>query len=155
MWFTPFGVDGTRFTAGAEIGVHNLGGFGARLYGNWNKFDFDDAYAVGDLPNYDAGLELSYGYKDIFSVSLGAELIGKREYLVRVNNPSLISSMASRPTVGSIEPVIDLTFSADAKIARDFWVFLKGENIADQKLYPYPHYSGLGASVLGGVKIVF
>jgi hypothetical protein len=155
MWFTPLHVDGARMTAGAELALHNLGGFGARLYGNWNKFDFNGTYdfdPVGPLPDYDAGLELSYHHKDLFSVRLGAEFIGQREYLVRTN-----SSQAARHhfTKGVIAPVVDVTFGADVKISPDFWIFFEGENLADQVLYPYPHYRGLGANVLGGIKVVF
>jgi hypothetical protein len=155
MWFTPLPVDGTRFTAGAELALKNLGGFGARLYGNLNKFEFSGTYAsepVGPRPDYDAGLELSYHYKDRFSLRAGAELIGQRHYLVRSNSST---SSAHRYHPRSIAPVVDVTFGADVRVAPDFWVFAEGENLADQVLYPYPHYRGLGASVVGGVKIVF
>jgi hypothetical protein len=149
MWFSARAVSGTRFTAGAEIALHNLGGFGARFYGNWNRFKFRGLYdftPVGDLPNYDAGTELSYRYKDIFSIRLGGQMIGEREYLVH---------SGQHYTPGKIAPVMDISFGADVRIVPDFWVFLEGDNLANQELYPYPHYRGLGTSILGGVKIVF
>jgi hypothetical protein len=155
MWFSPVAVNGTRWTAGAELALKNLGGFGARLYGNWNRFEFSGTYGfepVGPLPDYDAGLELSYHYKNIFSLRVGAEMIGERQYLVRSNS---LQSGEARFHNDTIAPVVDVTFGADVRVARDFWVFVEGENLADQVLYPYPHYRGLGASVTGGVKIVF
>jgi hypothetical protein len=155
MWFTPVPVDGTRLTVGAELALKNLGGFGARFYGNLNRFNFSGTYAfepVGPLPDYDAGVELSYRYKSLFSLRVGAEMIGQRQYLVRSNS---LQSGEPRFHVGTIAPVVDVTFGADVRVAPDFWVFLEGENLADQVLYPYPHYRGLGASVMGGVKIVF
>jgi hypothetical protein len=156
MWFTPLPVDGIRYTVGAELALKNLAGFGARLYGNWNKFEFSGTYTfspVGPLPDYDAGLELSYRYKDRFSLRAGAELIGERHYLVRSH--SMFSSTAHRYHPKAIAPVVDVTFGADVRVAPDLWVFAEGENLADQVLYPYPHYRGLGASIVGGVKIIF
>jgi hypothetical protein len=155
MWFTPLPVDGARWTTGAEVALHNLGGFGARIYGNWNKYDFRGSYLfqpVGPLPDYDAGVELAFHHADRFSVRVGAELIGKRRYLIRSKSSQ---SPDPRFHLGEIAPVVDVTFGADVKIMPGFWLFLEGENLANQVLYPYPHYRGLGVSVMGGVKLLF
>jgi hypothetical protein len=171
LWFLPLAVSGTRFTAGAEVGVHNLGGFGARLWGDWNGFDFSSEYSyqsaytftpVGDLPEWDAGMELSYGHGDKFSVRLGAELIGPRSYLVDVGSPDRLYGIDyAYPTTSlgvythTIEPAVDLSLGVDARVTQGFGVFVEGKNLAGQKLYPYPGYVGRGASVVAGVKIVF
>lgn len=162
LWFSPLGVAGTRFTAGAEFALHNLGGFGARLYGNWNRFDFNGKYSyleeaylftpVGDLPRFDAGVELSYRHKDILSIRLGAEFLGPREYLVHRGASAGIPSMMHTET---IDTVVDLSCGVDVRVAPDFWVWIEGRNLANQALYPYPHYRGRGAGVMGGVKLVF
>ncbi len=155
MWFTPFAVDGSRWTVGAEVSLKNLGGFGARLYGNWSSFEFSGNYVftpVGDLPRYDAGVELSWGWKDRLSIHVGAEMIGERDYIIHTG---ALTDSAMRFSTGVLAPVIDVKFGAEVRVARDFWVYLEGENLADQVIYPYPHYRGLGASVTGGIKIVF
>lgn len=152
-------VNGARFTIGAEVGVHNLGGFSARLYTEWNKFDFrgtyPDYFPLGDLPKYNVGLEAAYRLKDIFTVRAGAELIGDREY----NNISTTYDGPGEPIresfVNRIGPAVDVSLGAEVKAARDFWVFLEGRNLADQRLHPYNHYRGLGANVMLGVKAVF
>jgi hypothetical protein len=169
--FSPLGVSGTRFTAGAEVGVHNLGGFGARLYGDWNGFDFSGEYSyqgaytfspVGDLPEWDAGVELSYAHGEIFAVRFEAEFIGPRNYLVHVGSTDMSSDMNSSPYSTShamytrtIEPAVDLSLGVDARVTQGFGVLVEGKNLAGQRLYPYPGYVGRGASVVAGVKIVF
>ncbi len=157
MWFTPHAVDGSRWTVGAEIALRNVGGFGARLYGDLNGFEFSGSYPftpVGDLPGYDAGVELSWsGWRDRLSLHAGAEWIGERDYVVSLSGHDLTGM--SRYSTGVIAPAIDVTFGAEVRVARDFWVWVEGENLADQVLYPYPHYRGLGANVTAGVKIVF
>ncbi|MDR2882758.1 MAG: hypothetical protein LBU98_03145 [Alistipes sp.] len=157
MWFTPYAVDGQRWTVGAEVALRNLGGFGARLYANWNGFEFGGSYPftpVGDLPRYDAGLELSWsGWRDRLALRLGAEWIGERDYVVSLSGHNLTGM--PRYSTGVLAPAVDITFGAEVKVARDFWVYIEGENLADQVLYPYPHYRGLGANFTGGVKIVF
>lgn len=155
MWFAPLAVNGARLTFGGQMALHNLGGFGARVYADWNKYDFHGDYAhppVGDLPRYDAGVEFSYRYKRLFSFRVGAEVIGRRDYLVRASSSS---SLGERYTAGVIDPVMDVTVGAEVRVVRDMWVFVDGENLANQVLYPYPHYRGLGTSVTGGIKIVF
>ncbi len=106
MWFTPYAVDGSRWTLGAEVALRNLGGFGARLYGNWNGFEFSGSYPftpVGDLPRYDAGVELSWsGWKDRLSLHVGAEMIGERDYVVAIGRMPLAIDTGGRYTPGVI-----------------------------------------------------
>jgi hypothetical protein len=152
-------ADGVHFTAGAEMSVHNLGGFGARLYGSWNGYDFNQTYAVGDLPEFDAGGELSFRHKDVFSVRFGAELIGERKYIMGNGMwPSDVSGdipLQADWTIGTIEPAVDIFAAAEVRVASDLWVWIEGRNLAGQALYPQPCYRGLGANVMGGVKILF
>jgi hypothetical protein len=165
--FAPLAVDGSRYTVRTEVGLHNLGGFGARAWYEWNKFDFrqlaDASFVpVSDLPRYEAGAELSYRHGDRFSLRLGARFVGERDYLVReaVRNSGIVffdhGFIYQLPYVaGTLEPVVDVTFAADVRVARGAWAFLEGTNLAGQRLYPFPHYRGLGAGVAAGVKLVF
>jgi hypothetical protein len=170
MIFDDMAVDGTRYTVGGEVGLKGLGGFGARVYGNWNKFVFSGLYydgfvPVGDLPRYDAGVELSYRHGDVVSVRAGARLIGEREYTVWRSGPFYGDELyvpaygLTYDVVGAqnrrIESTVDVSLAVDVKVRPDFWVFVEGQNLANQALYPYPTYRGLGAGVMGGVKIVF
>ncbi|MDR2894891.1 MAG: hypothetical protein LBU97_05465 [Alistipes sp.] len=159
MRFFPMGIDGTRFTMGAEVGLHNLGGFGARLHGEWNRYQFRpvaDMWVkpVGDLPKYRAGLELSYSHREVFSIRAGAELIGERDYLVQIR-PNMTIGFPPPPRSYTLPSAVDLSLAAEVRVSPDFWVWVEGTNLAGQKLYPFPHYPGLGAGVMGGVKIVF
>jgi len=162
--FVPAGVDGSRYTAGAELGVHDLGGFGARVWGEWNRFDFpiyaDSSYSpVAFLPRYEAGTELSYRHGDSFSVRLGARFVGERDYLVHETYTVTDAAMPAEPfdtyNKGTLAPTVDVTLGADVRFARGMWAFVEGSNLANQRLYPYPHYRGLGANATLGVKLVF
>lgn len=165
VMFFPSPTKGTRWMAGIELGLHDVGGFSAKLYGNWylNKLDG----LVGDnilssqrvsevgtwLPDFEAGLALGYAHRDKFTVSAGADITGTREYGFITEGYGSINRVAQE--LYSIAPVVDVFVNAEVKVARDFWVWVEGRNLANQKLYPQPYYRGRGVNVTGGIKVVF
>ncbi len=166
--FFPAANDGTRYKAGVELGLHNIGGFSAKLYGNWyrNKFDsisfrefsvsWEQKAGVW-LPDFDAGMSLGYSHGDKFSLSVGADVTGTRESgtafpIIMVQEGEIRDHLAD---IFSVSPVVDLFLGAEVRVARDFWVWVEGRNLANQKLYPQPYYRGTGANVVAGVKMVF
>lgn len=150
--FSTSGIDGTLITAGLELGLHNIGGFSARLSANVNDFDIPnyrpDDTPPGDLPRYDVNAEVAYSLKDKFSITVGAHFIGERRFMT--NRRDAWDTFTAR-----LEPVVDISLAAEVKVVHDFWVFLEGHNLADQKLYPHPYYPGLGVNVMAGIKAVF
>lgn len=158
--FIPAQIDGMLFTVGGEIGLHDVGGFSARLGANWNRIEIQKSYGregiKGDLPKYDARLELSYDHKNKFKITAGAHLTGDREFMTEYYYDNIDGwGILDKTTHISLDPVVDVSLGAEMKVMHDFWVFVEGRNLANQKLYPIPYYRGLGANVMAGIKVVF
>jgi hypothetical protein len=150
--FSPEGVTGEYYTVGAEFGLHNLGGFSARLSADVNHFNLaPDSEMAGDLPKFNVGLESAYNHKDIFKVWAGVDLIGRRDYYT--DYIGLTQDLYY--VKNSIGTVVDVSVGGEVKVAHDFWIFLEGNNLANQRLYPYNHYAGHGINVMIGIKANF
>lgn len=160
--FYPVVADGRQYTVGAGLGLHGMGGFSAKFHGNWYKYDFE----TFGLPDFDAGAQLAWSYRDKLTISAGAKVTGRRKYLdveptqSQLREPagdvvSISIELPYRYTVNRLPAVVDISMAVEAKIMDDFWVFVEGQNLAGQHLYPYPYYRGRGAGVVGGIKVVF
>ncbi|MDR2890245.1 MAG: hypothetical protein LBV18_01350 [Alistipes sp.] len=180
MTFNPVAMRGRRYTAGAEFGLRNVGGFSARLYGNvythelrpevdYVSYDLpDDAWGsdsyyewslsvLPGLPEFDAGAEVSYSHKDVFRIKAGVEVTGKRRFRTETYylSPSLESHFLKGVTIPT---VADVSLEVEFRVQSDFWVFVEGRNLAGlggHKLYPWPYYRGRGANVMAGIEMVF
>ncbi len=181
--FVPMAVSGKRYTVGAQLGLHDLGGFSAQLYVNWNGFDLDEwsagvwsegGWSQGalpempevDLPPFDARLELSYVQADKFIIRAGAYMMGERKFnsFYYLNDgweegatepTGIASERHYTSSVDRIGVAVDVYASAEVKIVKDLWIFAEGKNLANQQLYPFVHYRGLGIGIMGGVKILW
>lgn len=145
--------DGVRFVLGAELGLTNLGGFSAKLAANKYWEDMDNL-PYGNLPAYDANIELAYSYMDKFTITAGARILGDRDNFNRgmyLTDTGL--SEGSAPN--SLPAVADVFAGVEVKLFEGFNVFVEGRNLANQELWPWNFYRGAGANVMAGVKIVF
>jgi hypothetical protein len=137
---------------GANIDVCVARNFTIRLAGEYigempGKHEDPMAY----IPKYTASLYMDYRKQGIFSVSLGAELIGPRNFYTYIK-----SSPERWPTYRTVtSPVVDIRVSGEYFVSRGFAVFAEGRNLAGMKLYPFNHYRGYGAEAMVGVKMVF
>ncbi len=157
VMFAPERVNGEFYTVGAELKLLPVGGFSAGLTANYNKFDLRGGIP-GDLPDYDVTLSLGYSYKDRFSISARAKLIGDRAFandFVVYPPEGAIGEPAYNSPVTTLGPVVDLSLSAEVRVARDFWVFVEGGNLTGARLYDFNHYPSAGADVMAGIKVVF
>lgn len=150
--FRPLTDDGVMYTAGAELGLDNLSGFSARISANWYSYDFDWLPVADGLPGYDAGVELSYALKDKFRVSAGTTVIGKRGF---IDHLATSDTPGDATVINNAGAAADVWLTAEVKALERLWIFAEGRNLANQKLYPYNHYRGLGANVMLGIKTVF
>ncbi len=148
--------DGSLFTVGADLDFSIRGKFFATLTGRYTHYTFNHVPQGGGLPTGEMGLRLRYSYRDLFSISAGALLIGTR-YFPEVANPLSPAMWSSDIEIETnrVSAVVDVTLDAEVKLCRRLWLFVEGGNLAGCKLYPYNHYRGLGTNVLVGVKAFF
>ncbi len=154
LWFRPLTDDGTMSVFGAELGLHNLGGFSMKAGVEWNSYDFKNFPIAMGLPKYEADLGLAYAHKK-FKVSAGAKFMGPRDFM---NMTIVSSSSGSETSVADTDRCpasVDVSAAFEYNISNNFGVFIEGRNLANQKLYPYDYYRGLGANVMLGIKAVF
>lgn len=153
MWFRPLRDDGMRYVVGAELGLSNLRGFSAKLAANryWENMD---NLPSGNLPAWDANVELGYSYKDKFTITAGAKVLGDRNnfnYGIYSAGMNLLKETASN----TLPAVVDVFAGVEVKLFNGFDLFIEGRNLANQKLWPWNYYRGAGANVMTGIKIVF
>jgi hypothetical protein len=158
VMFAPVGTDGMLYTFGMELGLLPVGGFSASVGANWNRFGLPGDLP-GDLPKYDVSLSLSYSYRGLFSVTAGTYLMGERTFLNRYDivppDGTTAANSVSGSSVDTLDPAVNVTLKAEVKAMERFWVFVEGNNLANQTLYSINHYRSTHASVMAGVKVVF
>ncbi len=154
LGFLPYADDGTMSVFGAELGLQNLGGFSMKLGANWNGYDFKNFPVPIGLPKYEAELGLAYSHKK-FKVSAGANFMGPRKFCDLKNGGMPITDWAADTEISSVKATVDISAGFEYNVSKSFGVFIEGRNLANQKLYPYNHYRGLGANVMLGIKAVF
>ncbi len=163
--FDVAATNGSLLTMGFEVAFHSLAGISAVVSGNWNKFSLDDVELngieqltdpAGDLPKYEIALEMTYLHpRELFRITAGVKSLGERDFNNSYNITGTELYTAPGLWTNSVGPVIDFFASAEVKILYGFWAFIEGQNLANQRLYPYNHYRGLGISGMAGLKIVF
>ena len=142
----------TMWTVGADLEGRISGAFGIEAsvqYKGFSKKRFDH---VSGVPNFTGRLDLRYSIRDKMILTAGATLQSSRWFAlsgreIMMSLPELIWQQ-----VGT---TVDVHFGAEYRISKAVGVFLQGNNLANQKLYPYYFYRGLGINVLAGVKLVF
>jgi hypothetical protein len=149
LYFNAYTDNGTLYTAGTELGLNNLGGFSATLHANAYKYKLEEfAFAPG-MPSWDAGLHLAYERRR-FAVRGGVDILGKRKFLdINTISGTLTEHVT---TVGT---TANISLGVEYNLSEDFGLFVEGRNLANQKLYPYSHYAGLGANLMLGIKATF
>lgn len=150
VMFATVADKGAMFSAGGELGLTKLGGFSAALSANWYGYSFNNLpAAAGEMPDFDCGIDLSYSYRDKFTLNAGAKVLGPRGYLYNTGDTDRYLE------AGKLKTAVDISVGGEFRISEGFHFFVEASNLANQKLYPYPHYRGLGANVMGGIKLVF
>lgn len=131
--------------AGAELEANLGNGFAVTAAGRYDKYD-SDIYndEANYLPKYTASLGVSYNHRDKWHLRAGVEIRGEYEFLTYTNQMGYKAPAAA-----------NVTLAADYFLSERLGVFLEGENLANQKLYPLPFYRGVGIAVSAGVKLRF
>jgi hypothetical protein len=165
--FLPFAdVDPTIFLLAAQLSLSPIRGLhfdvGARL-NVAPEVESPAAFAGKpglDIAKYQADIMLRYSLRDKFHISAGIELLGPREVsAVELRIPEGAAGIADVRRMilhtDTLDSTINLKASAEVKILPGAGVFLKADNILNQRIYRFNHYPTAGASVTGGVKVVF
>ncbi|MDR0907814.1 MAG: hypothetical protein LBM63_04325 [Rikenellaceae bacterium] len=160
--FVPVAEIGWLHSAGAELGLDNLGGFSASLRAKWYDYRLDGLEFAPAMPSWDAGLHLAYERRR-FAVRAGVDVEGERKFLDRNMLRTHSLTEAGEPTssasineqVTSLGTTLDVSLGVEYSISDDFGLFVEGRNLAGQRLYPFAHYPGLPANLLLGIKATF
>jgi hypothetical protein len=164
-YFTPISDNGTLYSAGFEVGVQNWRGFSVSLHSHLYKYLLDElSFAVGK-PSWEVGMRLDYKRRG-FAIWGEVEFMGKRQFLDytlkyeydsgsfngEIRNSENVENLFSTTSVGA---TINISLGAEYNFSDTLGFFVEGRNLANQRLYPYGHYAGLGASVMVGIKTTF
>ncbi len=146
-WFEVATSDGRMATVGAQVGLHGMGRFSAEVEGNWNNWELDEELETG-MPKWDGKAKVMWKSDDErIKAAVGARVMGER----RFSN----YGEGREVWVNKVGTVVNVFASAELKLLRWLSVWVEGENLAGQKLYPYNYYQGVGTSAMAGLKIVF
>lgn len=108
------------------------------------------------IPAVEMSAALKYNYREKLFLSLGMELLGKRTFTTEV---SAYASAGANPAVfiyqDEYPATVNLRLEAEYRINPRLSVFLWGDNLLNQRIYPLARYPQLGINVLGGIKLLF
>lgn len=156
-----FGVisdDADLFTAGGELQLMFSDSFKAEYSVGYYGYDADNLPYGGGMPKYDMNLSLRYAYRDKFSISASARLIGARyfpEIDARHTHATVWRDYDGTVYTTRTAAAVDLGVDVDFRLSKTLWGFVSGKNLANSRLYPYNHYRALGVGALLGVKLLF
>lgn len=132
-------------TAGAELEAHIGGGFTVAVAGQYFKNKDGEGDEINYLPKYTASLKMTYNHRDKLLLRAGIDVRGEYEFLPNNFQGENLQAPAA----------VDVTMAAQYNLSPTFGIFVEGNNLANQKLYPYHFYQGVGMNVSAGVKVRF
>lgn len=138
------------FYAGVEAGLRLPAGFGVTAGARYNSYNtYGNLWSGGTgsvgvgIPQFTVSAGVSYQYRSRLFASLGVEVLGRREF-----------AAAGAPVTG-VPASVNLKADVEYKTGPRFTIFVKGDNLLNQRIYRYLGYPALGANVLAGVRMVF
>lgn len=131
----PEFVDMEAVTAGAEVEVMT-GYFVATVKGKYLKYKELNDY----LPAYEGAVDVGY-VRPKWGVHVGADLRGEYSFQGIADYP------ADAPTA------VDLHAQIDYNVGRRVGLFVMGNNLLDNELYPQSYHKGFGISATAGIKV--
>lgn len=157
-YYNTFGLlsDNTFImTVGGELEGRISGAFSIGATFQYLHYDLDHLDIASGMPNIKAGLGLKYNVNRKLQLNAGVRIEGERTWYEV--GPSLLNAtdLESLFTTTRINPTYDIYLGANYQISRLLGVFLNANNLANQQLYPYNGYAGLGINVMAGVKLTF
>lgn len=142
----------TMWTVGADFEGRVSGAFGLEASLQYKGFSKKSYEHVSGVPNFTGRLDLRYSIRDKVILTVGATLLSSRWFALE-GEPLLIG--AASPVWEKINTTVDVHFGVEYRASKAVSIFVQGNNLACQKLYPYYMYRGLGGNVLAGVKLTF
>lgn len=138
------------FYAGAGIGLRLPMGFGVQAGVRYDSYDNGGNFFSGrggrvgmGIPEFTFTGEVSYRYRDRFSVSAGVEVLGERRF----------ASLQNLDT--AVPATVNLKVDAEYKTGPRFSIFAAGDNLLNRRIYRCLGYPTLGANVVAGVRMLF
>lgn len=117
----------------------------------------DDKAGLG-IPEFELNTKISYNWRDKFMVSVSVDLLGKRVFS-EVTLKDVASSSGYDWTRiyenVTVKPTVNVGFETEYKVNDRFNIFLRGDNLANQRIYEFNHYPGLGINFMLGAKVTF
>lgn len=141
--------DAHFWTAGAEIEGHPGGSFEIEAGIRYYNYTMDKFSKAVNFPDLTGKLALKYKPGEKFALRAGAELTGRRHFL---EGPQP-GETGNR--INTIDPVVNLTLGMEYGVSKRLGIFIGGDNLLNQKLYPFNRYRALGINVIGGIKLQF
>ncbi len=149
--FLPAAQDAVQVTVGGEISARIPGGLEALASLCMHVYpENTSSTKVADLPDLEIGLGARYTWRERLTLQAGLDVTGNRYCLGGRAFSAGMIYVDSR-----IDPVADLHFQADYRVAGTWNLFLRARNLLNMELYPYAHYRGQGINALGGVSVTF
>lgn len=158
--FTPYWCDNSSFKVGAELSARVAKV--VTIYGSWHYNDYGNK--IGKAPSifgeelqsdiygvaqHRASLSATYSHNDLFEVTLSGDIVGKRTFIEYLD---YYQGVASYNEVGTKCNISILgTYHYDQRWS----IFAELRNLANEKLYEYNLYRGLGFNGLIGVAFKF
>lgn len=158
--FLPYWCDNSSFKVGVELSARVTKAI--TIFGSWHYNDYGNK--IGKAPSifgeelqseiygvaqHRAEIAAKYSYEDLFDITIKGNIVGERTFIEYLD---IYSGTASYNQVGAKADISILgTYHYD-----DRWsLFAELRNLANQKLYEYNLYRGLGFNGLLGVAYKF
>lgn len=144
------------FTAGASLTGRISGKFSAGLEADYFNYSQDELEYTLDLPEFRGDIFFKYNHRDKLFLKLTGGLTGTRNFSYYSASPVPDSdAMSANLGYEKQNAVFDLGLEAEYRLNKKLGIWIAGENLLNQKLYPYYNYRGFGISVTAGVKLMF
>ncbi len=143
----------TMWTVGVDLEGRVSGSFGVEASVQYRGYTRLDHEYVSGMPNLTARVGLRYNYQDKLILNLGATFLSNRHFASE--DWGVLPDAPGPVFFEKVNATVDISLGAEYRLSKTLGVFLQGNNLANQKLYPYYHYRGLGINVLAGVKWAF
>lgn len=143
-------TDGADLLAvGGDIEGRLTGGLSAKLAFQYLGYSMDNLDEAIGMPDMKGSLDLKYAHRDLFSITAGAHLTGRRYFYAHdVTAPDFTATEKQ-------DAVVDLRLGCEVKLLPYLDLFVDGRNLLDQELYPFSRYKGLRINAMAGIKVTF
>ncbi|MFI3286407.1 MAG: hypothetical protein R3Y08_07120 [Rikenellaceae bacterium] len=134
-----------RFSINAVLDYSPISGLDLSFEGHIYSYNrSEDVDALNSLSKFECAVGAKYSHRK-FGAALKAQYMSSRDYSVQY--------MGGDTTIERLPSCVNLTASFDWTLNDKVSLFVDGNNLLNQKLYPWVMYRGYGIEVTAGAKI--